>query len=199
MVKSLALLPDGRALSGSFWDGAPHIPHSLSGDATLKLWDLETRMPVKAHFGSMGVKSKSLHLLGEGRAALYVEIQHWEPRDNQTGDWVVLFDLPRWAPRYRKGIPNVAAIAVSPEGRLAALSTSRAHLHLWDVERGETVATVGIVDGNWGVADGAGRFDRSADFPHLQRIGAEEQRVDGLLARVVQEVRAGRALPGVAD
>jgi hypothetical protein len=72
-------------------------------------------------------------------------------------------------------------------------------LHLWDVERGETVATVGIVDGNWGVADGAGRFDRSADFPHLRQIGADGQRVDGLLARVVQEVRAGRALPGVAD
>jgi WD40 repeat protein len=199
MVKSLAVLPDGRALSGAFWDGAPHIPHSLSGDAILKLWDLETRMVANAHFGSMGVKSKSLRPVGDGSAALYVEIQQWEPRDNRTGDWVVLFDVPRWVSRYRKRVPEVEAIAVSPEGRLAALSTARAHLHLWDVERGETVATVGIVDGNWGAADGAGRFDRSADFHHLRRIGADAQRVDGLLGRVAREVRAGHALPRVAD
>jgi WD40 repeat protein len=127
MVKSLAVLPDGRALSGAFWDGAPHIPHSVSGDATLKLWDLETRAVVNAHFGTLGVKSKSLHPVGDGRAALYVEIQQWEPRDNRTGGWVVLFDMPQWAPRYRKRVPDVGAIEsrrCPPPGRICISGTS---------------------------------------------------------------------------
>lgn len=199
MVKSLALIPPGRALSGAFWDGPPHIHHSVSGDATLKLWDLETRTVVNAHFGWLGVKSKGLHSVGDGSAALYVEIEQWEPRDNRTGGWVILFDVSQWAPRYRKRVPEIGAVAVSPEGRLAALSTAGAHLHLWDVERGETVAAVGIVDGSWGVADGAGRFDRSADFSHFRETGARGQRAEGLLALVAREVRAGHALPGVAD
>ena len=114
-VTALAVLPDGRALSGS-------------GDGTLRLWDLESgeSRVLEGHTGRV----TALAVLPDGRAL--------------SGSWdstLRLWDLESGESRVLEGhTRRVTALAVLPDGRALSGSEDRSVI-VWDVASTAPLAT----------------------------------------------------------
>jgi len=196
-VKSLAVLPDGRLVSG---DGAGRRlgdVHAFYADQQIRLWDLQSGAEV-ARLGGHKGWINALVLLPDGRLA-----------SGSSDHTIRLWDLVRCAETAKlEGHTNtVHALSVLPDGRLASASWDHT-IRLWDLQRcaeidrlvvpTEVNALALLQDGR--LASAGGPVDNTIQLWDLNR-GVETARLEGHSSGVwsLAPLREGQLASGSYD
>jgi len=129
-VRALAILPDGRVVSGS-------------DDNTLKLWDMVTKQCIATLPGHTGIV-RALAVLPDGRVVSGSD-------DNTLKLWDI---ATKQCVATLQGHTNiVSALAVLPDERVVSGSWGNNTLKLWDIATKQCVATLeGHTDFVWALA-----------------------------------------------
>lgn len=140
-VGALAFSPDGKSLVAGF--GSPNLYTPDATPTPLKVWDVATRRVIRRLNGHVGYcisarfsRDGTLMVSGsrDGTAIIW-STETWQPKQTLLN--------PDKDSLNRVGAPGmVESVDFSPDGKIMAMASREANLHLWDVASGQLLETL---------------------------------------------------------
>lgn len=162
MVKTVAILNDRQAVSGSYWEGG--TVKSYDGinppDHVLRLWDLKSARPIRSYPLTWGIRC-CIQVVNGGLIA-FLKATTWDERPV-----LQIFNLATGAVERELG-PTMGegfhALAMHPDTRHFAIGLGDHQYLLWDRNTGQVLAQLVSAPEGWAVVAPDGRVDFSEGF-----------------------------------